>query len=60
MMRYCSERIERMTKVLLAVLLPLALGGCISLHDNPTPKSTTIVVPPGSTVTCSNGMPGPC
>jgi hypothetical protein len=50
-----------MKKLLLAVLLPLALGGCISLHDNPPPpKSTTIVVPPGSTVTCSNGQPGPC
>jgi hypothetical protein len=50
-----------MRKVLLTVLIPLSLGGCLSFHENPPPpKNTTIVVPPGSTVTCTNGMPGPC
>jgi hypothetical protein len=50
-----------MIKVLLAVLMPLALGGCLSFHENPPPpRNTTIVVPPGSTVSCSNGQAPPC
>jgi hypothetical protein len=49
-----------MRKLLLAVLIPLSLGGCLSFHENPPPQNTTVVVPPGSTVTCSNGLPGPC
>jgi hypothetical protein len=49
-----------MKKLLLAALIPLSLGGCLSFHENPPPARSTVVVPPGSTVTCSNGMPGPC
>jgi hypothetical protein len=49
-----------MKKLLLAALLPLTLGGCVSLHEDAPPKNATIVVPPGSTVSCSNGLPGPC
>jgi hypothetical protein len=49
-----------MKKLLLAVLVPLSLGGCLSFHESPPPAKTTIVVPPGSTVSCSNGQPGPC
>jgi hypothetical protein len=55
------KRIDRMKRVMLAVLVPLALAACIDVHENPPPpKNATIVVPPGSTVSCSNGMPGPC
>jgi hypothetical protein len=50
-----------MKKLLLAALIPLGLGGCLSFQGSSAPpRNTTIVVPPGSTVTCSNGMPGPC
>jgi hypothetical protein len=50
-----------MKKLLLTALIPLGLGGCISYSDSPpAPRSTTIVVPPGSTVTCTNGQLGPC
>jgi hypothetical protein len=49
-----------MKKLLLAVLLPLSLGGCLSFSSSPPPKNTTVVVPQGSSVTCSNGQPGPC
>jgi hypothetical protein len=43
----------------LVVLLALALGGCFSFSssDPPPPSKTTIVVPQGSTATCS---PSPC
>lgn len=50
-----------MRKLLLVALIPLGLGGCLSIHDNPPPaRNTTIVVPPGSTATCSNGQLAPC
>ena len=50
-----------MWKLLLVAVIPLGLGGCLSFHENPpAPRNTTIVVPPGSTVTCSNGYAGPC
>jgi hypothetical protein len=50
-----------MKKLMLVVLIPLGLGGCLSFHDSsPPPRNTTIVVPPGSTVTCSNGQAPPC
>jgi hypothetical protein len=49
-----------MKKLLLVALIPLSLGGCLSFSDSTPPRNTTIVVPPGSTVTCSNGAPGPC
>lgn len=48
-----------MKKLLLTLLVPLALGGCLSFHENPPPARTTIVVPPGSTVTCGADQP-PC
>jgi hypothetical protein len=43
-----------MRLALLVLLLPLALGGCLSFSssDPPPPAhNTTVVVPPGSTVT---------
>jgi hypothetical protein len=50
-----------MRKLLFVALIPLGLAGCMSFHDDaPAPQHTTIVVPPGSTVTCTNGQPGPC
>jgi hypothetical protein len=51
-----------MKKLLLAVLIPLSLGGCLSFSDtsSPPPTHTTVVVPSGSAVTCSNGQPAPC
>jgi hypothetical protein len=50
-----------MKKLLLVALIPLSLGGCLSFHENPPPaKNTTIYVPPGSSITCSNGMAPPC
>jgi len=43
------------------VLLPLlGLAGCISVQrtvSDPPPSGRTVIVPPGSTVTCT---PGPC
>ncbi len=50
-----------MRKLLFALVLPLSLGGCFSYTEAPpAPKTTTIVVPPGSTVTCANGLAPPC
>jgi hypothetical protein len=51
-----------MSKLLLVALIPLGLAGCLSFSDSspPQPTHTTIVVPPGSSVTCSNGQPAPC
>jgi len=43
-----------MRLALVVLLLPLALGGCLSFSssDPPPPAhNTTVVVPPGSTVT---------
>jgi hypothetical protein len=48
-----------MRKILLAVALPLMLSGCDSYSDTP-PRNTTVVVPPGSTVACANGLVPPC
>lgn len=42
-----------MRLALLALLLPLALGGCLSFSSSDPPKpaqNTTIIVPPGATV----------
>lgn len=50
----------RMRKILLAVVLPLMLGGCIFYSEAPPPRTGTVVVPPGSTVTCANGLVPPC
>lgn len=50
-----------MRKLLIALALPLSLGGCFSYHEQaPPPRNTTIVVPPGSTVACPNGLAPPC
>jgi hypothetical protein len=56
-----SGEVPLVKKLLLAVLIPVSLGGCLSIHENPPPpKNTTVVVPPGTTVTCPNGSAGPC
>jgi hypothetical protein len=50
-----------MRKILLALILPLALGGCLSYSESPPPpRNTTVVVPPGSTAVCPNGLAPPC
>jgi len=50
-----------MKKILLIMLIPLGLGGCLSFHESSPPQTrSTIVVPPASTVTCSDGRVGPC
>lgn len=49
-----------MRKLLFALVLPLSLGGCFSYSEAPPPRNTTVVVPPGSTVTCANGLAPPC
>lgn len=47
---------------LLAFLLPLLIGGCVSFSssDPPPPSRTTVILPPGSTVVCPNGSQPPC
>lgn len=50
-----------MLRILVALIVPLALGGCLSYSDNsPPPTHTTVVVPQGSVVTCTNGAVPPC
>lgn len=49
-----------MRRILFAVILPLSLGGCFSYSAPPQPTHTTVVVPPGSAVTCPNGAAPPC
>jgi len=52
-----------MVRIVLALLVPLALGGCFSYTDAtppPPPSHTTVVVPPGSVVTCPDGGAPPC
>jgi hypothetical protein len=48
-----------MRRVLLAIIVPLFLGGCFS-YESPPPQHTTVVVPPGSTVVCPSGAAPPC
>ena len=49
-------------RLLLVLLLPLTLAGCLSFSSSnpPPPSHTTVVVPPGSAVTCPNGTAPPC
>jgi hypothetical protein len=50
-----------MIRILIALIVPLSLGGCFSYTSTPTPPAhTTVVVPQGSTVTCANGAVPPC
>lgn len=44
------------------LVVPLALGGCVSLSSSnpPPPSNTTVVVPQGTTVVCPNGTSPPC
>ncbi|HSU04366.1 MAG TPA: hypothetical protein VLI93_02230 [Acetobacteraceae bacterium] len=47
---------------LLILLIPLALAGCLSFSSSnpPPPAPNTVVVPPGTNVVCTNGLPPPC
>lgn len=49
-----------MRRILAVIAIPLFLGGCLSFHSTEPPKNTTILMPPGSTAVCSNGMAPPC
>lgn len=50
-----------MVRMVLALLVPLALGGCFSYSDStPPPTHTTVVVPSGSVATCPDGAAPPC
>lgn len=49
-----------MFRILVALIVPLALGGCFNYSESPAPTHTTVVVPPGSVVTCTNGAVPPC
>lgn len=51
-----------MIRTIVALLLPLCLSACFSYSETPPPPAshTTLVVPPGSTVTCANGAVPPC
>ena len=51
-----------MIRIVIALLVPLSLGGCLSYTDAtpPQPTHTTVVVPQGSVVTCPNGAVPPC
>lgn len=46
----------------IVVLLPLALGGCLSFSSSnpPPPANNTVVVPQGSSAVCANGTQPPC
>jgi hypothetical protein len=45
---------------MLLLLLALGFSGCVTYSGTSTPPQNTIVVPPGSTVYCSNGSAPPC
>ncbi|MBN8897010.1 MAG: hypothetical protein J0H19_11310 [Rhodospirillales bacterium] len=50
-----------MRKLLVALVVPLTLGGCFSYTERPAPPpGPAIVLPPGSTVACPNGLAPPC
>jgi hypothetical protein len=51
----------RMSRLVL-LLLPLSVGGCLSISSSnpPPPNKTTVVVPSGSTAACPNGTAPPC
>ncbi len=43
---------------LLALLLPVALGGCLSFSSSTPPRQTTVVVQPSAV--CADGAAPPC
>lgn len=47
---------------MMSLLLPLALGACVSFSSSnpPPPATSTIVVPAGTTVVCADGSSLPC
>ncbi len=46
---------------MILLLLPLITAGCVSYSSTASrPPQTTIVVPQGSIVYCSNGLAPPC
>ena len=47
---------------MVSLLVPLALGGCLSFSSSnpPPPANNTVIVPQGSTAVCSNGGTPPC
>ncbi len=55
-----TNRNRVMIRILVALLAPLLLAGCFSYTQTPEPQHTTVVVPQGSVVTCTNGAVPPC
>jgi len=49
-----------MRRLIVVLLVPLTLGGCLSYTAPPQPAHTTVVVPNGSAVACPNGAAPPC
>jgi hypothetical protein len=56
------ERKTPMRIAMVSLLVPLALGGCLSFSSSnpPPPANNTVIVPQGSTAVCSNGGTPPC
>lgn len=44
---------------LLVLALPLVLSGCLSFSSSSPPRET-LIIPPGTTLVCSNGTQPPC
>jgi len=42
------------------LMVLFGLTGCLSIGGGSPPSRTTVVVPPGSTVTCTNANGTPC
>jgi hypothetical protein len=49
-----------MRRSLFALLVPIALGGCLSISSNPPARNTTVVVPSQPATVCANGTAPPC
>jgi hypothetical protein len=53
-------RKTHMRRSLFALLVPIALGGCLSISSNPPARNTTVVVPSQPATVCANGTAPPC
>ena len=66
LLRYSFRRtrynafMESLMRLLTSLWLLLLLSGCVSYSGTSRPPDKMIVVPPGSTVYCSDGSAPPC